>query len=126
MKSHLHAVTLFGLAGAVALTGACSKSTGDGSTPNVSAGVQSLLFIKRQHTTTQNGTVSVDVAGGNGQVLDYQRFVPGGSLNLLAPARPDGTVSNLTSGFPTAAFSSAHRSFAPLPAAVSLKTHVAD
>src|ERR1700722_11594926 len=102
MKRHLQAVTGFGLAGVSAGMGACSNnSTSSGS--SVGAGVESLLFIKRQ-TTVQNpdGPYTVDVAGGNGQVLDSQRYEPGGSLNLLTPARSDGTVTNLTGIFSTA------------------------
>jgi Hydrazine synthase alpha subunit middle domain len=122
MKAHIHAVTFFGLAGAVALLGACDKST-PGSTggPDLGSGVQSLLFVKRQTTTMQNGNVSVDVAGGNGQVLDYQRYVPGGSLNLLAPARADGTVTNLTRDFPQADFNGADVSFDATQAVFSMK-----
>ena len=67
--------------------GACSQSSG-----GEGVGVPSLLFIRRQTTTVAaDGTVAVDVSGGNGQVLDYERYVPGGSLNLLSPARADGT-----------------------------------
>ena len=98
MKRHLKALTVFGLAGTVATMGACSKSTTDDN----GTGVSSLLFIKRQAIVTNpDGTVTVDVAGGNGQVLDYQRYEPGGSLNLLSPARADGTVTNLTGDFTT-------------------------
>src|SRR5450755_2558367 len=100
MKRHVHAFTLLALAGATAATGACINSGGGDTGTVLGSGVQSLLFIKRQTTTVQNGTVVVDVAGGNGQVLDYQRYVPGGSLNLLSPARADGTVTNLTAAFP--------------------------
>src|SRR5215471_8414654 len=86
----------------------CSKSTDE----STSAGVSSIIFIKRQHTIPDgNGGYTVDVAGGNGQVLDYQRYVPGGSLNLMAPARPDGVVTNLTADFPDADFNGADVSF---------------
>ena len=77
-------------------------------------GVQSLLFIKRQTktiVTNADGTTTLtyDVDSGNGQVLDYQRYVPGGSLNLLSTA--DGTVANLTPSFTTADFNGADVSF---------------
>jgi hypothetical protein len=114
--------TLFALAAAVAATasGACSKSTTDN---GGGAGVETLLFIKRQTTTIDPMTkaVTVDVAGGNGQVLDYQRFVPGGSLNLLSPARADGTVTNLTSQFTGADFNGADVSFDAQQAVFSMK-----
>jgi hypothetical protein len=112
-------LTVFGIAAAVATTQACSNSS---SSEGAGIGVQSLLFIKRQ-TTVMNpdGTANVDVAGGNGQVLDYQRYVPGGSLNLLSPARADGTLSNLTADFPNADFNGADVSFDAAQAVFSMK-----
>ena len=124
MKRHLRALTVFGLAGTIAGMGACSTSqTSSGS----AIGVQSLLFIKRQ-TTVQNpdGTYSVDVAGGNGQVLDYNRYVPGGSLNLLTPASSDGTVTSLTAAFPYADFNGADVSFDASQAVFSMKRDASD
>ncbi|MGH7436056.1 MAG: hypothetical protein ACRENE_10320 [Polyangiaceae bacterium] len=109
-----------GIAGSMALAGACSQSAG-GST-EVGAGVGSILFIKRQTTTSVGGQVMVDVAGGNGQVLDYQRYVPGGSLNLLSPARADGNLINLTSAYPHADFNGADVSFDASQAVFSMKT----
>ena len=87
-------LSLFGLAGTVAVSGGCGNQSPTGQTSSgVSGGigVQSILFIKRQTTIyNPDKTVTIDVAGGNGQVLDYQRYEPGGSLNLLAPAAADG------------------------------------
>jgi hypothetical protein len=115
---------IVGIAGSMALAGACSQSTG-GST-DVGAGVNAILFIKRQTTTSVGGQVMVDVAGGNGQVLDYQRYVPGGSLNLLSPARADGSLTDLTSGFPHADFNGADVSFDGTQAVFSMKTDAND
>jgi hypothetical protein len=128
MHRNLHAVTPFGIAATLALAGGCSSSTPANSSgvADLGSGVQSLIFIKRQTTTTQNGAVSVDVAGGNGQVLDYQRYVPGGSLNLLAPARADGTVTNLTANFPQADFNGADVSFDATQLVFSMKTSDSD
>ncbi|HEY8041646.1 MAG TPA: hypothetical protein VIF15_17695, partial [Polyangiaceae bacterium] len=118
MKRHLQALTVFGLAGTIATAGACSKSTSDGG----GVGVQSVLFIKRITTTTNpDGTASVDVAGGQNQVLDYGRYVPGGSLNLLSPARADGTLTDLTGDFPQADFNGADVSFDATQAVFSMK-----
>ncbi|MBL9109250.1 MAG: hypothetical protein JNM74_08270, partial [Myxococcales bacterium] len=99
-----------------------------GDTPtDTGIGVSSILFIKRQHTVAgQNGAVSVNVSGGNGQVLDYERFVPGGSLNLLSPARPDGQVINLTQDFPTADFNGVDVSFDAKQAVFSMKKDAND
>ena len=125
MKRHLQALTVCGLASAVALMGACSKSTSSGT--GASVGVDSLLFIKRQAIVNNpDGTVTIDVAGGNGQVLDYQRYEPGGSLNILSPVEADGTVTNLTSDFPTADFNGADVSFDATQAVFSMKTDAND
>jgi Hydrazine synthase alpha subunit middle domain len=114
MKRQSHAFAAF----AVAAIGACSESPREQN----AVGVNSLLFIKRQTTTIHpDGTTSVDVAGGNGQVLDYQRYVAGGSLNLLSPPRADGVLTNLTSGFPQADFNGADVSFDATQAVFSMK-----
>ncbi len=73
-------------------------------------------------TTNTDGTVNIDVAGGNGQVIDYSRYEPGGSLNILSPPRPDGNVVNLTSSFPQADFNGADVSFDATQAVFSMKT----
>jgi hypothetical protein len=126
MKRRAHTFTLLLLGGAIAVTAACGNSGGGDTGTVLGSGVQSLLFIKRQTTTVQNGTVMVDVAGGNGQVLDYQRYVPGGSLNLLSPARADGTVTNLTAAFPSADFNGADVSFDAKQAVFSMRQDAAD
>jgi hypothetical protein len=123
MRRRLHRaspLTVLGLLAAITGLGACSGQSTSSSSGGV-AGVQSVLFIKRTTTTIQNGQPNVDVAGGNGQVLDYQRYVPGGSLNLLSPARADGTVTNLTSAFQTADFNGADVSFDATQAVFSMK-----
>ena len=126
MKRHLQALTVFGLASTVAAMGACSNSSSNGG-DTTSVGVQSLLFIKRQAIVNNpDGTVTVDVAGGNGQVIDYQRYEPGGSVNLLSPARADGTVTSLTSDFPTADFNGADVSFDATQAVFSMKRDAND
>jgi Hydrazine synthase alpha subunit middle domain len=132
MKRRHHRVsplTALGLSAVLAGLSACSSSSGPATGSNGSnsvIGVQSLLFIKRQTTTVTNGVASVDVAGGNGQVLDYQRYVPGGSLNLLTPARADGTLTNLTSAFPTADFNGADVSFDATQVVFSMKRDADD
>jgi hypothetical protein len=109
---------VYALASTVALTGACNDAVTRGSDLHF----QTLLFIKRQTmTTNSDGSVSVDVAGGNGQVLDYQRYVPGGSLNLLSPPAPDGKITNLTADFPQADFNGADVSFDATQAVFSMK-----
>jgi hypothetical protein len=99
--------------------GCGSSSSGDSS---VNTGVNAIVFIQRQHTVVgANGQVTVDVAGGNGQVLDYDRFVPGGSLNFLSPPRFDTKPINMTAAFPTADFNGADVSFDATQAVFSMK-----
>lgn len=123
MERRSHAqLTVYALAGVLAALGGCSQSTTSG--PNV--GVQSILFIQRQVVVTQTNadgttTQTYDVDSGNTQVLDYTRYVPGGSLNLLSPARPDGTVTNLTSAFTQADFNGADVSFDGTQAVFSMR-----
>lgn len=62
----------------------------------VDIGVQAIIFTSRAHTVVNGDQVNIDVSGGNAQVIDYLRFVPGGSLNVLMPPRPDGTVYDLS------------------------------
>jgi hypothetical protein len=97
---------------------ACSNST---SSSAQDLGVQSILFIKRINTYMQGGQIVIDVAGGNGQVIDYTRFDPGGSLNLLSPPNATGVVTNLTSAFKTADFNGADVSFDASEAVFSMK-----
>jgi hypothetical protein len=99
----------------------CSK-TSQTSTASSDLGVSSILFIKRVTTIVNpDKSVTIDVAGGNGQVIDYSRYEPGGSLNILTPPRPDGTVINLTSAFPKADFNGADVSFDATQAVFSMK-----
>ncbi len=99
--------------------GACSSSQG---TASAGASVASIVFVKRI-TTITNGSnpPTIDVAGGNGQVIDYNRYEPGGSLNMLSPARVDGTLTNLTADFPTADFNGADLSFDATTVVFSMK-----
>ena len=106
-----------------ALTAGCGT---DGAGDKV-AGVGAVIFIKRVHTTpSAQGPAAVDVAGGNGQVLDYERFIPGGSLNILSPPRADGTLKNITAAFPTADFNGADVSFDGKQVAFSMKRDAED
>lgn len=108
-------------AGHAALSGC---NTTDDNTPN--AGVDAILFIKRQHTSVTPQGVTVDVSGGNAQVVDYDRYVPGGSLVMLTPARPDGALKNITADFPQADFNGADVSFDGKQAVFSMKRDASD
>jgi hypothetical protein len=107
-------------------TPAALVGCGDSSSQDTGAGVSSIIFITRQHTVTSGQGTSVDVAGGNGQVLDYERYVPGGSLNVLSPPRPDGVLKNITDDFKTADFNGADVSFDAKQVVFSMKRDAQD
>jgi Hydrazine synthase alpha subunit middle domain len=98
-------------------------TTGCGSDGNADtgAGVGAIIFIKRQHTAGAGAGATVNVAGGNGQVLDYERFEPGGQLVMLTPPRPDGVLKVITSDFTTADFNGADVSFDAKQVVFSMK-----
>jgi hypothetical protein len=71
--------------GSVFLGTACSatdQSTEE--TPGSSVeGIDKIVYLVRQHTTIdEDGNVSINVAGGMGQVMDYRRYVPGGRVEV--------------------------------------------
>ena len=104
-------------------TSGCGSSSSDDRT---GAGVDAIVFMKRVHTRTTDQGVEVNVAGGNGQVIDYGRYEPGGSLNMLRPARADGTLVNLTPDFPEADFNGVDVSFDAQQAIFSMRKDPAD
>jgi hypothetical protein len=121
---HVAALALVVGAGMPAGMSACSNTT---SSSSGGVGVQSILFIQRvAEYTNSSGQLVIDVAGGNGQVIDYTRYDPGGSLNILSPASADGVKTNLTSQFTTADFNGADVSFDATEAVFSMKTDVND
>lgn len=66
--------------------------------PTVIEGVEAIVFAKRQmyYPPDENGVRMPAVVSGDNQVLDYQRYVPGGGLYMLEPPTPSGTLTNLT------------------------------
>ena len=46
-------------------------------------GIDKLVYAVRQHTVVDAEGVSIDVAGGMGQVMDYLRYVPGGAIEIF-------------------------------------------
>ncbi len=118
-------LTILGLALACVLPGvACSQGT-----EQVDTGVDAIVFMKRAFQTVdpQTGKVIIDVSGGNTQVIDYNRYVPGGSLVMLKPPRPDGTLIDFTHGaFPNADFNGVDVSFDAKQAVFSMKTADSD
>lgn len=116
-------LTVFALAAGATLAEGCGGGSASGGGEST-IGVQSMLFVQRQTAVRDSAgnVVTYDVSGGNNQVLDYKRYVPGGSLNLLSPARADGTRTNLTAGFTTADFQGADVSFDGKQAVFSMQT----
>jgi len=85
-------------------------------------GVSAIVFMKRVTTVVDDkGVVKIDVAGEGGQVVDYKRYEPGGSVQLLSPPRADGKLVNLTANFPTADFNGIDVSFDAQQAVFSMK-----
>lgn len=125
MKTTTALASLVLLTGGLIGHGALSGCGGDEAATS-SADVSAILFIKRQHTVVTPEGVKVDVAGGNAQVVDYDRYVPGGSLVLLSPARPDGALKNITAEFPDADFNGADISFDAKQVVFSMKRDAND
>ena len=120
--THLSRITALALViGILPASHAFTTGCSSDSTADTGAGVSSVIFIKRQHTTGVGAGVAVDVAGGNGQVLDYERFIPGGQLVMLTPPRPDGVLKVITSEFTTADFNGADVSFDAKQVVFSMK-----
>jgi len=77
----------------------CAGLLGCGAAPeaqSVLPGVESLVLAKRAYATDGE---SEDVSGGAGRVVDYLRYVPGGGVFVLTPAKPDGETRELTSDY---------------------------
>ncbi len=114
--------TVLGLALATVLPGlACSQSSSE----QVNSGVDAIVFMKRAvwQTDPATGAMTPVVSQGNSQVIDYNRYVPGGSLVMLKPPRPDGTLIDFTHGaFPNADFNGVDISFDAQQAVFSMKT----
>jgi hypothetical protein len=55
-----------------------------------------VVFAKRAYLTASG---EHDVAGGAGQVIDYQRYNPGGGVFVLSPPSPDGELRDLTKDY---------------------------
>lgn len=88
------------IAAALGFTGAsCSSDRGEDDGTTIK-NVQKIIYAARQHTVVDSEGVRIDVAGGEGQVIDYLRYVPGGRLEILDLA--SGNIENIIEGFPTA------------------------
>lgn len=98
--------------------GAISCSSKDDTTDE--GGVQKVVYAVRQHTVVNGSSVSIDVAGGMGQVMDYLRYNPGGRLELYDIGA--GEAQNIIEDFKTADVSSLDVSFDAKKVVFSMKT----
>ncbi len=121
LSNHSLSLSALGLlmtaSAAFAVSNGCATEASQADT-----GVSAIVFAQRQHTVVgENGAVTVNVAGGNTQVLDYQRFVPGGALFVLSPPKPDGELKNITADFKEADFNGVDVSFDARQVVFSMK-----
>jgi hypothetical protein len=109
------------LLGALAVLTGCSDQPSD----DDQGGVSKIIYAVRQHTVVNgDGDPLIDVAGGMGQVMDYGRYVPGGSLEIR-DLRTDKT-ENILEDFPTADVSSVDLSFDATKVLFTMKKDASD
>jgi hypothetical protein len=99
----------------------CSSETED---PEPTGGVDKVVYAVRQHTVVTDDGVSIDVAGGMGQVMDYNRFNPGGRIEIHDTRT--ATTENLLAGHPfeqTSDISSLHVSYDATKVVFTMKTN---
>jgi hypothetical protein len=123
MKRHRSPYILVATAGLASLALSATSCTSGAGQPDTSSGYDGLIFAKRMHTTVgADGKVEINIGGGTSQVIDYGRYVPGGGVYVLSPARQDGTLTNLTKDFPEADISGLDLSFDAKEVVYSMKT----
>jgi hypothetical protein len=95
-------------AGALSMLAGLALLPGCSSTEpaNEPGDVSRIVYAVRQHTSqAADGTVTIDVAGGMGQVMDYGRYMPGGRLEVFNLKDPD-RIQNIIEDYTTADVSS--------------------
>jgi hypothetical protein len=125
MKRHRSPYILVATAGVAALALSAAGCTSSTEKPGgtLGGGVDALVFAKRMHTTVgDDGKIEINIGGGTSQVIDYGRYVPGGGVYLLSPARQDGTLTNLTKQFATADIAGLDLSFDAQEVVYAMKT----
>jgi hypothetical protein len=76
--------------------GACSSNVPTGGSTADQAGFNEVVYVVRQHTEITGATVTIDVADGMGQVMDYGRYVPGARIEVRNLVNQD--VRNILEG----------------------------
>ena len=85
-----------------------------------------IVYAVRQNTSVAaDGTVSIDVAGGMGQVMDYGRYEPGGRLEVFNLGS-SATAENIIEDYPAADVSSVDVSFDGTKVVFTMKTDMHD
>ena len=114
------------LLAALALLPGCSGTGSDAGTGSETGNVSRIVYAVRQNTSVAaDGTVSIDVASGMGQVMDYGRYDPGGRLEVFNLST--GSVqANIIEDYPTADVSSVDVSFDGTKVVVPIKTDAND
>ncbi len=74
----LFALPLAGLTGLMAPVSCTNEPAEEPTGENF----QKIVYAVRQHTTVNGDNVDIDVSGGMGQVMDYQRYNPGARLEI--------------------------------------------
>ncbi|HEY4106362.1 MAG TPA: hypothetical protein VGM44_20825, partial [Polyangiaceae bacterium] len=91
----------------------CSSKVSDGSslTDDGPNSVSRIVYAVRQNTQVgADGSVTIDVAGGMGQVMDYGRYMPGGRLEVY-DLKNRAVQGNIIEDYKTADISSVDVSF---------------
>jgi len=119
LQNRLTSIFAVPLLAATAMTSlSCS---GEEPTPPQPEKFDKLVYAVRQHTVLQaDGSWTVNVTGGMGQVMDYGRFEPGGRLEVYDLTT--GTTSNIIAGLATADVSSLDVSYDASKVVFTMKT----
>jgi hypothetical protein len=95
-KNKLNATLAVAGSMALATGGAIAGCGGSGPGDSVLPGVEAVVFVQRAF---ERDDLSHDISGGSRQVIDYQRYTPGGGVFMLSPPTPDGQLTELTASF---------------------------
>ena len=110
---------------ALGVLAGCS-STGSGTDTDTAGDVSRIVYAVRQNTTVAaDGTVTIDVAGGMGQVMDYGRYIAGGRLEVF-DLKTGKVQGNLIEDYKAADVSSVDVSFDGTKVVFTMKTDDSD
>ena len=120
--SSLRAAGALSLLAGLSLLSGCSSNE----PANEPGDVSRIVYAVRQNTlVAADGTVTIDVAGGMGQVMDYGRYMPGGRLEVY-DLRDPKNIQNIIEAYPTADVSSVDVSFDGTKVLFTMKKDASD